>query len=116
MTQLIADSLSRLLGANRYHLMLLPANVPASFCLEKTMISTQMAITPVIINRETVQQMLGGISRTTFYRKRIQWKAAGTPFPCKAPGTNAGRGGEQYRYCDVMRFMEAQGFVESTHD
>ncbi|EAB7491325.1 hypothetical protein EZW87_02795 [Salmonella enterica subsp. enterica serovar Muenchen] len=80
------------------------------------MISTQMAIPPVIINRETVQQMLGGISRTTFYRKRIQWDAAGTPFPPKAPGTNAGRGGEQYRYCDVMRFMEAQGLVESTHD
>ncbi|MDA8499776.1 hypothetical protein [Citrobacter sp. Igbk 17] len=75
-----------------------------------------ISIKPVIINRETVQQMLGGISRTTFYRKRKQWLAAGTPFPNKAPGTNPGRGGEQYRYCDVMRFMEAQGFIESTHD
>lgn len=78
--------------------------------------ATTIAITPVIINRETVQQMLGGISRTTFWRKRQQWKQAGTPFPNRAPGTNPGRGGEQYRYCDVMRFLATQGLVESMHD
>lgn len=45
-------------------------------------------IAPVIVNRETVQQMLGGISRTTFWRKRQERADAGTPFPSKAPGTN----------------------------
>ena len=78
--------------------------------------ATTIAIAPVIINRETVQQMLGGISRTTFWRKRQQWEQAGTPFPNRAPGTNPGRGGEQYRYCDVMCFLATQGLVESTHD
>lgn len=78
--------------------------------------ATTIVIAPVIINRETVQQMLGGISRTTFWRKRQQWEQAGTPFPNRAPGTNPGRGGEQYRYCDVMRFLATQGLVESTHD
>lgn len=38
-------------------------------------------IQPVLINRERVQEMLGGISRTTFYRKRKQWEQTGTPFP-----------------------------------
>ncbi|WP_312740511.1 hypothetical protein [Cedecea neteri] len=76
----------------------------------------RIAIQPVVINRELVQQMLGGISRTTFWRKRQEWEKAGTPFPGKAPGTNPGKGGEQYRYCDVMRFLQSQGLVESTQD
>lgn len=73
-------------------------------------------IQPVIVNRETVQQMLGGISRTTFWRKRQEWADAGTPFPNKAPGTNPGKGGEQYRYCDVIKFFKDQGLIESTQD
>lgn len=73
-------------------------------------------IQPAVINRETVQQMLGGISRTTFWRKRQQWEKEGKPFPERAPGTNPGRGGEQYRYCDVMQFLSSHGLVESTHD
>lgn len=73
-------------------------------------------IAPVIVNRETVQQMLGGISRTTFWRKRQEWAGAGTPFPSKAPGTNPGKGGEQYRYSEVIRFLRAQGLIESTQD
>lgn len=73
-------------------------------------------IAPVIVNRETVQQMLGGISRTTFWRKRQDWADAGTPFPSKAPGTNPGKGGEQYRYADVMRFLASQGLAEPMQD
>ncbi|WP_228066051.1 hypothetical protein [Superficieibacter sp. 1612_C1] len=71
---------------------------------------------PVLINRENVQAMLGGISRTTFWRKRQAWEKNGTPFPKPAPGTNPGKGGEQYRYCDVMRFFEDQGLTEPTQD
>ncbi|WP_414163898.1 hypothetical protein ACMGGS_18850 [Superficieibacter sp. BNK-5] len=71
---------------------------------------------PVLINRENVQAMLGGISRTTFWRKRQAWEKNGTPFPQPAPGTNPGKGGEQYRYCDVMRFFEAQGLTEPTQE
>ncbi|WP_263597683.1 hypothetical protein [Citrobacter freundii] len=42
---------------------------------------TTISIQPVLVNRERVQEMLGGISRTTFYRKRKQWEESGTPFP-----------------------------------
>lgn len=73
-------------------------------------------IPPVLVNRENVQAMLGGISRTTFWRKRQVWEKNGTPFPPPAPGTNPGRGGEQYRYCDVMSFFESQGLVEPTQE
>lgn len=78
--------------------------------------TTQINIKPAVINRDIVLQLLGGISRTTFWRKRKQWGDAGTPFPNKAPGTNPGKGGEQYRYCDVMKFLQSQGLVESTQD
>lgn len=55
--------------------------------------NTNITIQPAIINRETVQAMLGGISRTTFWRKRRYWEQKGTPFPSPAPGTNPGKGG-----------------------
>jgi len=76
----------------------------------------KVAIQPVLVNRENVQAMLGGISRTTFWRKRQAWERSGTPFPPPAPGTNPGKGGEQYRYCDVMRFFADQGLIESTQE
>ncbi|MFS6859018.1 hypothetical protein [Citrobacter freundii] len=38
---------------------------------------TTISIQPVLVNRERVQEMLGGISRTTFYRKRKQWEESG---------------------------------------
>lgn len=41
--------------------------------------NTNITIQPAIINRETVQAMLGGISRTTFWRKRRDWEQSGTP-------------------------------------
>ena len=40
--------------------------------------NTNITIQPAIINRETVQAMLGGISRTTFWRKRRYWEQNGT--------------------------------------
>ncbi|WP_213993813.1 hypothetical protein [Sodalis sp. dw_96] len=69
-------------------------------------------IQPVVINRETIQAMLGGISRTTFWRKRQKWAAAGTPFPDPAPDTNPAKGGEQYRYSDVIKFCKRQGLID----
>ncbi len=69
---------------------------------------------PVLITRENVQQQLGGISRTTFWRRKKQWEKEGKPFPAPAPGTNPINGGEQYRYCDVMRFFRDHGFIDDT--
>lgn len=77
--------------------------------------NTNIIIQPAIINRETVQAMLGGISRTTFWRKRRYWEQKGTPF-LPLPRELIRERGEQYRYCDVMRFFASQGLVESTHD
>lgn len=34
------------------------------------MSNVNIQASPVLINRENVQKMLGGISRTTFYRRR----------------------------------------------
>ncbi|WMT16028.1 hypothetical protein [Serratia fonticola] len=65
----------------------------------------QQNIQPLLITRDTVQYLLGGISRTTFWRRRKTWEEQGTPFPQPAPGTNPIRGGEQYRYKDVMDFF-----------
>jgi hypothetical protein len=71
-------------------------------------------LTPVLITREKVQQLLGGMSRTTFWRRKKQWAKEGKPFPSPAPGTNPINGGEQYRYSDVMRFFRDHGFINDT--
>lgn len=71
-------------------------------------------LTPVLITREKVQQLLGGMSRTTFWRRKKQWEKEGKPFPSPAPGTNPINGGEQYRYSDVMRFFRDHGFIDDT--
>ncbi|HEI9922972.1 hypothetical protein ACUZX0_01335 [Serratia marcescens] len=80
------------------------------------MTKNNLPIQPVLITREGIQQQLGGISRTTFWRRKKQWEKAGTPFPKPAPGTNPIHGGEQYRYCDVIRFFRAQGLIDETQD
>ncbi|OMQ26871.1 hypothetical protein [Serratia oryzae] len=69
---------------------------------------------PVLITREKVQQLLGGMSRTTFWRRKKQWAKEGKPFPSPAPGTNPINGGEQYRFSDVMRFFRDHGFIDDT--
>lgn len=71
-----------------------------------------ITMAPVLINRQNVQDLLSGISRTTFWRKRQAWAKAGTPFPDPAPGTHPAKGGEQYRYTDVIKFLESQGLVD----
>lgn len=69
-------------------------------------------IKPVLITRETIQEMLGGISRTTFWRKRQEWEKAGTPFPDPDPKFTPIKGGARYRYLDVMNFFKDQGLAE----
>ena len=64
---------------------------------------TTISIQPVLVNRERVQEMLGGISRTTFYRKRKQWEESGTPFPPK--------GGALFRYVEVIQFCKDKGLL-----
>jgi hypothetical protein len=76
------------------------------------MSKTTIPLQPVLVTRSSVQQMLGGMSRTTFWRRRKQWAEQGKPFPEPAPGTNPISGGEQYRYSDVMRFCRDHGFVD----
>ncbi|CDG48961.1 hypothetical protein SCTVLC_2318 [Serratia symbiotica SCt-VLC] len=72
-------------------------------------------LTPVLITREKVQQLLGGMSRTTFWRRKKMWeKKEGKPFPTPAPGTSPIGGGEQYRYSDVIRFFRDHGFIDDT--
>lgn len=78
--------------------------------------NTGIGLTPALVTKEMVRNMLGGMSTTTFWRRRAQWDKAGTPFPPPAPGTNPIRGGEQYRYCDVVQFFRTQGFIDDTQE
>ncbi|EKN3597731.1 hypothetical protein [Yersinia enterocolitica] len=73
-------------------------------------------VEPILVTRVVVQNLLGGISRTTFWRKKKEWSEKGTPFPNPAPGTNPINGGDQYRYTDVMNFFKSQGLVDSIHE
>ncbi|CNI15136.1 Uncharacterised protein [Yersinia frederiksenii] len=75
-----------------------------------------VGVQPILVTRETVQQLLGGISRTTFWRKKKEWREKGTPFPNPAPGTNPIKGGDQYRYSDVICFFRCQGLIDSTQE
>lgn len=68
-------------------------------------------VTPVLINREGVQQLLGGISRTTFYNKRKEWAQRNTPFPAEVAELNPAKGGSIYRYDEVIRFCHQMGFI-----
>ncbi|WP_414146913.1 helix-turn-helix domain-containing protein [Erwinia sp. BNK-24-b] len=72
-----------------------------------------IAITPVLINREGVQQLLGGISRTTFYNKRKEWAQKNTPFPPEVSELKPAKGGALFRYEEVMKFCHAMGFISS---
>lgn len=62
-------------------------------------------LTPVLITRTKIHEMLGGISRTTFYRLRKKWENAGTPFPSLFTKIGAPKGGALYRYEEVMGFF-----------
>lgn len=66
---------------------------------------------PALINREKVQEILGGISRTTFYKKRKQWEQQGTPFPDEVKEFSPVKGGMIYRYGDVMAFCQKKGLI-----
>ncbi|HHN8402579.1 TPA: helix-turn-helix domain-containing protein [Morganella morganii] len=67
-----------------------------------------------LICRSKIQGMLGGISRTTFWRKRQEWDAQGTPFPKPDENYAPIRGGALYRYSEVMDFFKRKGY--STQD
>lgn len=73
----------------------------------------EMAIKPVLINRESVQQLLGGISRSTFYNKRKEWAQKNTPFPDEVPELKPAKGGAIYRYEEVMQFCYRMGFISA---
>ncbi|EBY1511222.1 helix-turn-helix domain-containing protein [Salmonella enterica subsp. enterica] len=68
-------------------------------------------IQPVLINRERVQEMLGGISRTTFYHKRKQWEQTGTPFPKEVTELHPPKGGALFRYVEVIQFCKDKGLI-----
>ncbi|MEG0280928.1 MAG: helix-turn-helix domain-containing protein [Morganella sp. (in: enterobacteria)] len=67
-----------------------------------------------LICRSKIQGMLGGISRTTFYRKRKEWGEQGTPFPEPASDYAPIHGGALYKYSEVMAFFKSKGY--STQD
>ena len=62
---------------------------------------------PKVIFHQLAQrlEMLGGISRTTFYRLRKKWENAGTPFPSPVTEIGTPKGGALYRYEEVMGFF-----------
>lgn len=70
-----------------------------------------ISIQPVLVNRERVQEMLGGISRTTFYRKRKQWEESGTPFPQEVEEIHPPKGGALFRYVEVIQFCKDKGLL-----
>ena len=66
----------------------------------------------ILINREQVQKMLGGLSKSAFFKLVKKWKDAGTPFPEPVNGMPAlKRGGFLYRYQDVISFCKSMGFM-----
>lgn len=68
-------------------------------------------LVPVLITRTEIQKMLGGISRTTFWRLRKKWKEAGTPFPDEVRDISPPKGGALYRYAEVVGFFKAKGYL-----
>ncbi|HAH3547284.1 TPA: helix-turn-helix domain-containing protein [Escherichia coli] len=66
----------------------------------------------ILINREQVQKMLGGLSKSSFFKLVRKWKDAGTPFPDPVEGMPALKhGGFLYRYQDVMKFFKSIGLL-----
>lgn len=66
----------------------------------------------ILINREQVQKMLGGLSKSAFFKLVKKWKDAGTPFPEPVKGMPAlKRDGSLYRYQDVISFCKSMGFM-----
>ena len=72
-----------------------------------------ISIQPVLVNRERVQEMLGGITRTTFYRKRKQWESSGTPFPKEVEELHPAKGGALFRYQEVIQFCKDKGLLSA---
>ncbi|EJJ0997578.1 helix-turn-helix domain-containing protein [Escherichia coli] len=69
----------------------------------------------ILINREQVQKMLGGLSKSSFFKLVRKWKDAGTPFPDPVEGMPALKhGGFLYRYQDVMKFFKSIGLLSDS--
>ncbi|HEA3088151.1 TPA: hypothetical protein RVR74_000430 [Aeromonas salmonicida] len=65
--------------------------------------------TPALIRRCDIEQLLGGIGRTTFYRRRLEWEAQGTPFP--KPLNWMAKGGTLWRRHEVIAFLVERGLM-----
>jgi hypothetical protein len=65
--------------------------------------------TPALIRRCDIELMLGGIGRTTFYRRRQEWAAQGTPFP--EPLNWMAKGGTLWRRHEVIAFLVERGLM-----
>ncbi|QLM52021.1 helix-turn-helix domain-containing protein [Escherichia coli] len=69
----------------------------------------------ILINREQVQKMLGGLSKSSFFKLVRKWKDAGTPFPDPVEGMPALKHGVfLYRYQDVMKFFKSIGLLSDS--
>ncbi|EJO7682418.1 helix-turn-helix domain-containing protein [Escherichia coli] len=69
----------------------------------------------ILINREQVQKMLGGLSKSSYFKLVRKWKDAGTPFPDPVEGMPALKhGGFLYRYQDVMKFFKSIGLLSDS--
>ncbi|EEQ1515184.1 hypothetical protein [Escherichia coli] len=69
----------------------------------------------ILINREQVQKMLGGLSKSSFFKLVRKWKDTGTPFPDPVEGMPALKhGGFLYRYQDVMKFFKSIGLLSDS--
>ncbi|EJD5602812.1 helix-turn-helix domain-containing protein [Escherichia coli] len=69
----------------------------------------------ILLNREQVQKMLGGLSKSSFFKLVRKWKDAGTPFPDPVEGMPALKhGGFLYRYQDVMKFFKSIGLLSDS--
>ncbi|EFJ8659951.1 helix-turn-helix domain-containing protein [Escherichia coli] len=69
----------------------------------------------ILINREQVQKMLGGLSKSSFFKLVKKWKDSGTPFPDPVEGMPALKhGGFLYRYQDVMNFFKSIGLLSDS--
>lgn len=64
----------------------------------------------ILINREQVQKMLGGLSKSAFFKLVKKWKDAGTPFPEPVKGMPALKRGDVLRTSPlIFRFRSTAG-------